>query len=242
MSSGWSESLSGPAAAEPEPAHERAGRYGEGRQARLPAVLVVLAVHVLLGSALMGLGYQAVKTRRDSLVAINLAPPPPPPSPSTPAPPESRTLQTSVQPAPVTIPSTVPPPIVATIPTSAPQVPVMAIAAVPAPVASAPPAPPSSPTTVTSDVLGTRMISGAPPRYPVESRRRKEQGTVELALVLGLDGKVETISVAHSSGFARLDQAALDAVRRWRWAPTLRDGSPVKVRGTVEIPFVLSNV
>lgn len=86
------------------------------------------------------------------------------------------------------------------------------------------------------------MISGGPPRYPVESRRRKEQGTVELNLVLGLDGKVETISVAHSSGFARLDQAALDAVRRWRWAPTLRDGSPVKVRGTVEIPFVLSNV
>jgi periplasmic protein TonB len=47
------------------------------------------------------------------------------------------------------------------------------------------------------------------------------------------------VSVARSSGFDRLDKAALDAVRRWRWSPTLRDGAPVSVRGTVDIPFVL---
>lgn len=224
------------------PAHVPAGRYGEGRPSRLPALVLVIAVHALLASALAGLGYRAVKTRQDSLVAINLAPPPPPPSPSRPAPPESQALQTSVQPAPVTVPAPVPRPVVAMVPTSAPQVPVMAITTPPAPVASPAPAPPAPPATVTSDALGTRMIAGAPPRYPVESRRKKEQGTVELALVLGLDGKVESISVASSSGFARLDQAALEAVRRWRWAPTLRDGAPVRVRGIVEIPFVLSNV
>lgn len=87
--------------------------------------------------------------------------------------------------------------------------------------------------------LGTQMIAGKPPRYPVESRRKREQGTVLLALTLGLDGAVESLSIAQSSGFARLDNAARDAVRGWRWKPVMRDGQPVRVKGVVEIPFVL---
>jgi protein TonB len=47
------------------------------------------------------------------------------------------------------------------------------------------------------------------------------------------------VSVSRSSGFARLDKAALDAVRRWRWSPLVRGGVPVMVRGIVDIPFVL---
>lgn len=89
--------------------------------------------------------------------------------------------------------------------------------------------------------LGAQMVAGRPPRYPVESRRRREQGTVVLALTLGLDGGVETISLSKSSGFRRLDDAARDAVRGWRWKPFLRGGQPVKVSGDVEIPFVLRN-
>ncbi|EQB31940.1 energy transducer TonB, partial [Sphingobium ummariense] len=105
----------------------------------------------------------------------------------------------------------------------------------PAPVV-APPAPPS---TVQGGDLASQMVAGKPPRYPVESRRKREQGTVVLSLTLGLDGAVEAIGVSHSSGFRRLDDAALDAVRRWRWKPMMRDGQPVRVRGVVEIPFVL---
>jgi protein TonB len=83
------------------------------------------------------------------------------------------------------------------------------------------------------------MIAGKPPRYPVESRRKREQGTVLLALTLAPDGSVDTIAVARSSGFSRLDNAALDAVRRWRWKPMVQQGQPVRVKGVVEIPFVL---
>jgi protein TonB len=83
------------------------------------------------------------------------------------------------------------------------------------------------------------MISGKPPRYPLESRRKREQGTVVLALTLGLDGAVETLIVSRSSGYSRLDEAAKDAVRRWRWRPMIQQGQPVKARGIVEIPFVL---
>src|SRR3546814_12104805 len=83
------------------------------------------------------------------------------------------------------------------------------------------------------------MLSAEPPRYPRESRRHHEEGIVVLALTLDLDGSVAAISVAQSSGFQRLDEAALRAVRKWRWAPTIRSGQAVKVRGLVEIPFVL---
>lgn len=80
------------------------------------------------------------------------------------------------------------------------------------------------------------MIAADPPRYPVESRRKREQGTVVLMVILGADGSVADISVSKSSGFERLDKAALSAVRRWKWSPTRRDGAAVMVRGLVEIP------
>lgn len=83
------------------------------------------------------------------------------------------------------------------------------------------------------------MISATPPRYPHESRRKREQGTVVLMVLLAVDGTVADVSISQSSGSARLDDAALKAVRRWRWSPTRRNGDPVMVRGLVEIPFIL---
>ena len=101
------------------------------------------------------------------------------------------------------------------------------------------PAPPAPPSIVQGGNLSAQMVSGKPPRYPVESRRKREQGTVLLALIVGLDGAVEKISVAKSSGFSRLDDAAYDAVRRWRWRPLTEGGQAVRVKGVVEIPVVI---
>lgn len=84
------------------------------------------------------------------------------------------------------------------------------------------------------------MIHAPPPKYPRESRRRREQGVVLLAVLLSAEGRVAEIRIARSSGHSRLDTAARDAVRGWRWSPTLRDGVAVQVSGTVEIPFVLT--
>jgi protein TonB len=175
------------------------------------------------------------------IVAIDLntsQPEPPAPDDPPPAAPQTQQLAVTVQP-PIDTPVIAPmPPVVLS--TSAP-IPAVVHIAPQAPVAPAAPAvaPPAPPSIVSADDLGTRMISGRPPRYPVQSRRHREQGVVELLLIVAFDGAVETISVSRSSGFARLDEAALDAVRRWRWEPTLRNGAPVKVRGVVEIPFQL---
>jgi protein TonB len=88
--------------------------------------------------------------------------------------------------------------------------------------------------------LDAATAAGTPPTYPIESRRRREQGTVRLRLVIGTDGRVKEISVASSSGFDRLDKAALDAVRRWRFQPQMQAGVAVEAVGTLPIPFRLT--
>ena len=216
----------------PVGARPAAGRYGDDRRPNLPAAALTLALSAALLAALVHTGYQRAQTEAAKLAVVNLsvAPPPPPP-----APPKEVSQQ---QPAPivaprplVVVPNDRPPLLVSPDP-----VPVL-----PVPVALplAPPAPPAPPATVRADDLGTRMLSGAPPSYPRESRRHHEEGTVVLALTLDTDGSVTAISVARSSGFQRLDDAALRAVRKWRWAPTTRNGQAVKVKGLVEIPFIL---
>jgi protein TonB len=60
------------------------------------------------------------------------------------------------------------------------------------------------------------------PAYPAISRRLGEQGQVQLDVYILTDGSVGEIKLKRSSGFPRLDQAALDAVRHWRYQPARR--------------------
>jgi protein TonB len=62
---------------------------------------------------------------------------------------------------------------------------------------------------------------------------------VTLSVTVGPDGRVADIAVAKSSGFDRLDKAALEAVRHWRWSPTMRNGEAVAIKGYLPFPFVL---
>lgn len=209
------------------------GRYGESKGFNFSALGITALVHLVVGLALLGLGVHAAQKKQEvRLVTMDLSSPPPAP----PSPPEKATTQklaVTVQ-QPVEHTPIPPQPMMALAPPAPTPAPRPAAEAAPAQ-----PTPPAPPSAVTASNLGTRMISGNPPHYPMESRSKREQGTVELLIVLGVNGSVETISVSHSSGFPRLDNAALNAVRRWRWAPTMHNGTPVKVRGIVEIPFVL---
>jgi protein TonB len=228
----------GPVAALPVPAFEPApivSRYGERRSVNLPAIVAILLIHAVAIIAIMQVRQHIIARKEASLTVVNLSPPPPPPAAEEPPPPSQPEI---VAPPPlVRVPQ---PPVQQIVTTPVPSpVPTPLIAA-PTPIAaSAPAAVSAPPSTVQSSDLSTRMLSGKPPRYPVESRRKREQGTVLLSLTLGLDGKVSVINIAKSSGFVRLDDAARDAVRSWRWAPTVRDGQAVMVRGLVEIPFML---
>lgn len=75
------------------------------------------------------------------------------------------------------------------------------------------------------------------PRYPMESRRRGEQGTVLLRVLVGRDGLPIDVEVQRSSGYRALDRSAREAVLRWRFRPVQINGVNVEARGLVPIKF-----
>lgn len=87
------------------------------------------------------------------------------------------------------------------------------------------------------NVQQAKLISAPQPEYPPPARQASIEGNVVLHAVIGLDGTVAQLSVI--SGHPLLVQAALDAVKQWRYAPTLLNGEPVEVDTTITIAFKL---
>lgn len=82
-------------------------------------------------------------------------------------------------------------------------------------------------------------LKNPPPGYPRISRRMGEQGTVVVRVFINTQGLPEKPEVRTSSGFVRLDQAALDAVQRWRFVPGRRNGTPEPMWFNIPVRFVL---
>ncbi len=207
-----------------------------GMQRRV--LLLILVAHAGLVAALFAVRHAAPEAAIRAIEVVNIMQPPPAPPPA--AAPRTTGL---VVPDPLPPAFTVVEPVVTVAVTPvhvvAPTPPAPA-PVIPAPTTVAAAGPPA-PAIVNADDLGMRMSSAVAPRYPVESRRRCEQGEVVLEAVVDEAGTIAALAVARSSGHERLDDAALRAVQRWRWAPTLRAGRAVPVRGRIAIPFVLSN-
>lgn len=85
------------------------------------------------------------------------------------------------------------------------------------------------------------QLNNAGPRYPSASRRAHEEGTVMLKVLVAPDGRAQDLMVATSSGFARLDDAALDTVRRWAFLPAKQAGRPVSAWVLVPVTFELGD-
>jgi periplasmic protein TonB len=90
-----------------------------------------------------------------------------------------------------------------------------------------------------SRVVEANLIHDVPPQYPPEAGRARIEGTVVLMAVIGKDGRVEDLRV--ESGLPLLAQAAIDAVKQWRYKPYLIDGQPVEVDSRITINFNLSS-
>jgi protein TonB len=84
-----------------------------------------------------------------------------------------------------------------------------------------------------------KPLEVVPPLYPPRCRRLGIEGTVRVRVLVGERGRPLEVLVGHSSGDASLDDAALDAVRRWRFEPARRDGTPIRVWAIVPIEFRL---
>lgn len=79
------------------------------------------------------------------------------------------------------------------------------------------------------------------PTYPSASRRAGEEGTVRLKVLVDEKGRPRDVTIANSSGFARLDQAALEAVRKWRFIAATDGTNPITAWTQVAITFRLTN-
>jgi len=79
------------------------------------------------------------------------------------------------------------------------------------------------------------------PRYPLAARRAGEQGTVTLKVLVGSDGLPRRVTIDKTSGSARLDTAALDAVKQWRFVPARRGATPIDSWVLVPVVFRLEN-
>lgn len=78
------------------------------------------------------------------------------------------------------------------------------------------------------------------PVYPKLSRKRKEQGTVLLWLLVSSQGVVTEIKIKQSCGFERLDQAAMQAVKKWQFSPAKKDGKAIDYWYEMPMTFSLN--
>lgn len=178
---------------------------------------------------------------------MRVAPPPPPP-PALPvraaAAPEPRVSPSA---APSAAPSSITPePATAG---SAPDIGISSPGSVPgglsalpstvSPIVVQPPDPPrpASPVRVADLPVTPRKIVDARPLYPDIARSARVEGTVVLEAVLDTNGHVTQLRVLQSVPL--LDRAALDAVRQWRYTPSLYGGHPVSVLMTITVRFTL---
>lgn len=93
----------------------------------------------------------------------------------------------------------------------------------------------------TAPRFGGQALGNPAPGYPYYARRRGQEGRVILRVRVSAAGAAERVSVRNSSGYPLLDEAAIEAVRAWRFEPASRRGTPIS--GLVDVPvfFRLTN-
>jgi TonB family protein len=87
------------------------------------------------------------------------------------------------------------------------------------------------------EVSRTRLMHRVDPEYPPEARRQGIQGAVVLDVQIGSDGAVRNITIV--SGEPLLGEAAIHAVKQWRYQPSVVDGWPVEMQARITIRFTL---
>ena len=82
------------------------------------------------------------------------------------------------------------------------------------------------------------LIYRVEPEYPPLARAARAQGQVKLELLISEEGMVQ--NVVFVSGSVLLKEAAITAVKQWRYRPTILNGEPVPIQGTVTVNFILN--
>lgn len=210
----------------------------------LPGLLFVLIVHVALFYFLWNQRLIPQPERVVTLFAELIAPPAPDTAPKAPPEPTPVKLQPArkpvIKPKQERLVTKSPAPaqqeLAAPPPEPSPEPVVEQIES--APVAAAPVPMPTGPVTLSSE-LSVSCPTLTPPEYPAISRRMGEEGKLVLRVELDESGRIDDAKVISSSGYERLDAAALTAVKSWQCNPSLRNGQPVRAVALQPFNFVL---
>lgn len=210
------------------PFNENSGAHTQ----RSASALLVLGVHLL---ALMVISYAAIRPELPQPVqalAVRLIQPEAPVPPRI-EPPKPRVPKTAPAKA------LAPPPVLAAA-TSTSSAPSFVVAPQPEPVA-APLISPPAPAPIVAARFDADYLQNPRPAYPPMSRRLGEQGKVVLRVRVSSQGSPLSVEIKESSGFPRLDEAARNAVERWRFVPARQGAEAIEASVLVPLNFTLSN-
>ena len=84
------------------------------------------------------------------------------------------------------------------------------------------------------------LIASVTPVYPADMRKAKIEGTVTLIFILNTEGRVEDPRVERSSR-PEFERSALDALRKWKFKPGMKDGQPVRTYMKLPMRFRVNN-
>ncbi len=102
--------------------------------------------------------------------------------------------------------------------------------------------PPAARTSGSDQLKFDDSVRSPPLEYPEDARRQFQEGTVQVGLIVGVEGCVRMASLFASSGYASLDQSAVRFVAKKRFFPAEKDGVAVEHSSTLPIVFKLSAV
>lgn len=238
-----------------------AAKTGDWKRATLPVayVLEVIIIGVLV---LIPLIYTEALPKAQLMTFLAAPPPPPPPPPPPAAAPAPRIIRRvsveDVMRAPTVIPKTIaqvkdepepPPNTVGVVGGVVGGVPGGSFGGVLGGViggvlsAAAPPPPPPKPQApkrirVGGQVESAKLVFGPHPEYPPLAKMARISGMVRLDAIISKDGTIEDLKVI--SGHPLLVRAAMEAVQRWRYQPTLLNGDAVEVATEIDVNFTLA--
>jgi len=244
------------------------GKSDTGKRLVSAVIAITLEVALVCAMVVVPLIFFNVLPEGEILTFL-IAPPPPPPAPPPPAPPSGGAARSApraavVDPnsfvAPTEIPRDIPAPTddapVIGVGNIVGGIPGGVVGGVPGgvvggvvgglisagPSGGAPPPPPPPPKKreaikVGGNVMESRLIRRIEPAYPELAKRARVQGRVILQVNVDEEGNVSDIKV--SSGHPLLNDAAINAVKQWKYSPTLLNGEPVPVYATVTVIFNL---
>jgi protein TonB len=206
--------------------------------ARLLNVGLVVGLHLLLAYAALYLSVRNELIVLPPSISVRLLPmaEQPKPEAAKPLPPPPRPA------APVHRPQAPPPPVLAV---AAPAAEASSFVVAPQPPAPASPPPIAAPSQAPAPVavvaarFDADYLHNPKPAYPAIARRNGEEGKVLLKVRVSPQGAALEVAIAKSSGFGRLDTAAVEAVTRWRFVPARRGDEAVESSVMVPITFAL---